>query len=171
MKDEMEAYKSHLHQFRMKTSLHLFCLAQKRKRVRLSPGFQEVVAKFSWPEEHDVTLEEVEKFRQEFADHFNLCDIAMKLIEVRPDSFIVTWVIPRSVLEKMKKYIPLMILRKVFVAKLVIAGSCIYCCHSMEVYFSYFFFGYLCIFYHIQTAIDDASPIICALCSTAEKYV
>ena len=139
VKDEMEAYKSHLRQFRMKTPLRLFCLAQKKKRVRFSPGFQEVVAEFSWPEEHEITLEEVEQFRQEFASNFNLRDFAMMLIEVRPGSFVVTWVIPQSIVEEMKKYVPKIILRKFFVAKLVIAGSCIYCRHSAEVYFSYIF--------------------------------
>ena len=139
VKDEMEAYKSHLRQFRMKTPLRLFCLAHKRKRVRLSPAFQEVVAEFSWPEEHEITLEEVEQFRQEFAGNFNLHDFAMMLVEVRPGSFFVTWVIPQSIVEEMKIYVPKIILRKFFVAKLVIAGSCIYCRHSAEVYFSYIF--------------------------------
>ena len=169
VKDEMEAYKSHLRQFRMKTPLRLFCLVRKRKRVRLSPGFQEVVAEFSWPKEHEITLEEVEQFRQEFASNFNLRDFAMMLVEVRPGSFIITWVVPQSIVEEMKKYVPKIILRKFFVAKLVIAGSCIYCRHSAEVYFSSLD---ICdVFSIIQKAIDDASPSICALCSTSEKYV
>ena len=93
----------------------------------------------------------------------------MMLVEVRPGSFFVTWVIPQSVVEEMKKYVPKIILRKFFVAKLVIAGSCIYCRHSMEVYFSSLD---ICdVFSIIQKAIDDASPSICALCSTSEKYV
>ena len=169
VEDEMEAYKSHLWQFRMKTPLCLFCLAQKKKRVRLSPAFQEVVAEFSWPKEHKITLEEVEQFRQEFASNFNLRDFAMMLVQVRPGSFIVTWVIPQSIVEEMKKYVPKIILRKFFVVKLVIAGSCIYCSHSAEVYFSSLD---ICdVFSIIQKAIDDASPSICALCSTSEKYV
>ena len=60
VKGEMETYKSDLGQFRKKTPLTLFCRAQKRKRVRLSPDFQEVVAEFDWP--NDVTLEVVEQF-------------------------------------------------------------------------------------------------------------
>ena len=36
-KQQMEVYKSDLQQFRMKTPLTLFCLAQRRKRVR-PPG-------------------------------------------------------------------------------------------------------------------------------------
>ena len=68
VKGEMETYKSDLGQFRKKTPLTLFCWAQKRKRVRLSPEFQEVVAEFDW--RNDVTLEVVEQFRQEYASHY-----------------------------------------------------------------------------------------------------
>ena len=169
VKEEMEAYKSQLRQFRMNTPLCLFYLAQKKKRVRLSPGFQEVVIEFSWPEEHEITLEDVEQFRQEFSNKCNLHDFAMMLVKVYLGSFIVTWVVPQSIVEEMKKYVPKIILRKFFVAKLVIAGSCIYCRHSAEVYFSSLD---ICdVFSIIQKAIDDASPSICALCSTSEKYV
>ena len=59
---QMEVYKSDLQQFRMKTPLTLFCRTQKRKRIKLSPEFQEMVAEFDWPK--NVTLEDVEQFRQ-----------------------------------------------------------------------------------------------------------
>ena len=75
VKGEMETYKSDLGQFRKKTPLTLFCRAQRRKRVRLSPDFQEVVAEFDWPQ--DVTLQVVEQFRQEYADHYGLHEFAM----------------------------------------------------------------------------------------------
>ena len=83
----METYKSDLGQFRKKTPLTLFCRAQKRKRVRLSPDFQEVVAEFDW--RNDVMLEDVEQFRQEYASHYGLHEFAMMVAQVRPGSFIV----------------------------------------------------------------------------------
>ena len=79
-KQLMEVYKSDLQQFRMKTPLTLFCQTQKRKRIKLSPEFQEMVAEFDWPE--NVTLEIVEQFRQEYASHYNLRDCAMLINEV-----------------------------------------------------------------------------------------
>ena len=123
VKGEMETYKSDLGQFRKKTPLTLFCRAQKRKRVRLSPDFQEVVAEFDWP--NDVTLEVVEQFRQEYADHYGLRECAMMVAQVRPGSFIVTWFVPESVVEKLKGKVPRAILKKYSVTKLEIAGTCV----------------------------------------------
>ena len=77
--------KSDLGQFRKKTPLTLFWQAQKRKRVRLSPDFQEVIAEFDW--RNDVMLEDVEQFRQEYASHYGLHEFAMMAAQVRPGSF------------------------------------------------------------------------------------
>ena len=124
VKEQMEAYKSDLQQFRMTTQLTLFCRVQKRKRVRLSPDFQEAVAEFDWPE--NVTLEVVEQFQQEYADSYGLHECAMMVAQVRPGSFIVTWFIPESVVEKLKGKVPRAILKKYSVTKLEIAGTCVY---------------------------------------------
>ena len=124
VKGEMETYKSDLGQFRKKTPLTLFCRTQKRKRVRLSPDFQEVVAEFDWP--NDVTLEVVEQFRQEYADHYGLRECAMMVAQIRPGCFIVTWFVPESVVEKLKGKVPRAILKKYSVTKLEIAGTCVY---------------------------------------------
>ena len=121
VKGEMETYKSDLGQFRKNTPLSLFCRAQKKKRVRLSPDFQEMVTEFDW--RNDVTLEVVEQFRQEYADHYGLHEFAMMVAQV---SFIVTWFVPESVVEKLKGKVPREILKKYSVIKLEIAGTCVY---------------------------------------------
>ena len=123
-KQQMEVYKSDLQQFRMKTPLTLFCLAQRRKRMRPPGEFQEMVAEFDWPD--DVTLEDVEQFRQEYASHYNLRKCAMMIAQVRPGSFIITWFIPQSVVEKLKTKVPRAILKKYSVTRLEIAGVCVY---------------------------------------------
>ena len=84
VKGEMEVYKSDLQQFRMKTPLTLFCKTQKRKRIKPSPEFREVVVEFDWSE--NATLEDVERFRQMYALYYNLRDFAMTLTHVRTDS-------------------------------------------------------------------------------------
>ena len=43
-KIQMEAYKSALRHFRITTPLTRFCDTQKRKKIKLSPDFQEVIA-------------------------------------------------------------------------------------------------------------------------------
>ena len=124
VKGEMETYKSDLGQFRKKTPLTLFCQAQRIKRVRLSPDFQEVVAEFDW--RNDVMLEDVEHFRQEYASHYGLHECAMMIAQVCPGSFIVTWFVPESVVKKLKGKVPSAILKKYSVTKLEIAGTCVY---------------------------------------------
>ena len=82
------------------------------------------MAEFDWPD--DVTLEVVEKFRQEYADHYSLRECAMMLNKVLPGSFIVTWFSPGSIVEKLKEKMPKSILKKYSVTKLEIAGKCVY---------------------------------------------
>ncbi|CAI8033424.1 Interferon-induced helicase C domain-containing protein 1, partial [Geodia barretti] len=124
VKPQMKAYKFHLQQFRMKTPLSMFCRTQKRKRLRPTGEFREMVADFEWPE--NVTLEVVEQFRQEYASHYNLRECAMMIAQVRPGSFIITWFIPESVVEMLKKEVPRAILKKYSATKLEIAGACVY---------------------------------------------
>ena len=81
-KASMEVYKSDLQQFRMKTPLTLFCQTQKRKYIHPPPDFHRVVALFDWQE--NVTLEDVERVRQEYASHYRPYEFAMMVAEVRP---------------------------------------------------------------------------------------
>ena len=127
---QMEVYTSTLQQFRMKTPLTLFCHAQKRKRIKISPEFQEMVAEFVWPD--DVTLEVVEQFRQEYASHYNLRECAMMISLVGSSSFIITWFIPQSVVEKLKNKVPRSILKQHSVTRLEIAGVCVYRLHEPQ---------------------------------------
>ena len=124
VKGEMKTYKEDLQQFRKKTPLKLFCQSQRRRHVKPPPEFHEVVAEFEWPDH--VTLEVVEEFRQEYADHYSLRECAMMLNKVLPGSFIVTWFIPGSIVGKLKVKVPSSILKKYSVTKLEIAGECVY---------------------------------------------
>ena len=125
VKKSMKSYKSDLKQFRMTTSLHSFRETQRKKKMKLSPEFKEMVARFDLP--NDATLEVVEQFRQEYASHYNVHEFAMMVADVRSGSFIITWFIPQSVAEKLKGKVPVQILRKYSITTLTIAGVCIYC--------------------------------------------
>ena len=126
VKDRMEAYKSALQQFRKKTPLKIFCQTQRRKRKKFDEDFREMVAEFDWPEQENVTLEDVEQFRQEYTSEYSLHECAMMIAHIRSGSYIITWFIPESVVEKLKKKIPREILKKYCVTKLEIAGACVY---------------------------------------------
>ena len=124
VKGEMETYKSDLGQFRKKTPLTLFCRAQEQRDIDMPPNFRKVVTDFKWPQ--NAKLEDVEQFRQKFAHYYSLHQCAMMVAEVRPGSFIVTWFVPESVVEKLKGKVPRAILKEYSVTKLEIAGTCVY---------------------------------------------
>ena len=124
VKGEMETYKADLQRFRMKTPLKLFYKSQKKRHIEPPPKFSKVVAKFEWPD--DVTLEVVEQFRQEYACYYSLRECAMMLAVVLPGSFVITWFIPNSIVEKLKMKIPIEVLKKNCIVKLEIAGVCVY---------------------------------------------
>ena len=121
---DMEAYKLDLQKFRQKTPLALFCQSQKRRRRKPSEEFQEMVAEFDWP--HEVTLEVVEQFRQEYTYHYNLRECAMMLAEIHPGSFVVTWFVPESIVNKLSNNMPKSILNKYSVDNLRIAGVSVF---------------------------------------------
>ena len=124
VRDQMEAYKSDLQQFRKNTSLNLFCQTQRGRRRRCQEEFEKMVVKFDWPE--NVTLEVVEQFQQEYASEYSLHECAMMIAQIRSGSCIITWFIPESVVEKLKAKVPREILCKYCVTKLEIAGACVY---------------------------------------------
>ena len=123
-KHEMAKYGKDLQEFRRLTPLKIFCRAQKRRRVKPPPEFVAMVAEHNWPE--NVTLETVEKFRQEFAWHYNLRDFAMMLTTVTEGSFIVIWFIPESIVEHLTFKMVGTVLTKHSVTKLEIGKTCIY---------------------------------------------
>ena len=124
VKGKMTIYKSDLQQFRKKTPLILFCRIQRRRRRRPQEGFNEMVVEFDWGE--SVTLEDVEQFRQVYASEYSLHNCAMMIAQIRSGSYIITWFIPESVVNKLKAKVPREILKKYCVTKLEIAGTCVY---------------------------------------------
>ena len=124
VKENIKAYKSDLRQFRATTPLTLFCQTQKRKRIKLSPEFTDMVAEFKLP--NDATLDVVEQFRQEYASHYNVHEFAMMVANVRSGSFFITWFIPESLVQKLTGKVPFEILQKYSVVSLTIAGICVY---------------------------------------------
>ena len=123
MKQQIQDYKSELQQFRKKTPLNLFCRTQRRKK-RPREDFKEMIVEFDWSE--NVTLEDVEQFRQEYASEYSLHECAMMIAQIRSGSYIITWFIPESLVEKLKAKVPREILNKYCVTKLEIAGACVY---------------------------------------------
>ena len=133
VKGEMETYKSDLKTFRETTPLALFCKSQTKKRTEKRADFQEVVATFDWSVK-EVTLEDVEQFRKEYADHYNLREFALMLEEVRPGSFVITWLVAENIVPKLKvkENIPTELFQEFFITEVTIAGDFVYQCDKSK---------------------------------------
>ena len=127
IKGKMESYKTDARHFRVHTQLQLFCEAQKEKIDDTPLTFREIVVKHNWSEHtHTATLEDVEKFRQCYLRHYNLRDCAMMLNSIRPGTFTVTWFVPSSLFEVLKKKRPIKVLKEFDVIRMEVAGTCVY---------------------------------------------
>ena len=122
---EMAVYKKDLEEFRKRTTLVLFCEADPRTLDEdPPPGFRKMVVKFDWPE--IATLEDVEKFRRRYASSYDLQTCSMMLNNIETGSFTVTWFIPVSVVEMLRKKRALTVFKEFSVTRLEIDGSCAY---------------------------------------------
>ena len=117
-------YMCHLHAHTNEIVVRIICHTQKRKSCDPPQNFRKVVIHFDW--RNGITLEDVEQFRQRYASKYGLHECAMMIAEIRDGSYIITWFIPESVVEKLKTEIPRNILKDYCVTKLEIAGACVY---------------------------------------------
>ena len=122
---EMAVYQNDLEEFRKHTTLMLFVEADPCTLDEdPPPGFRKMVVKFDWPE--TATLEDVEKFRRRYASSYDLQTCAIMLNSIRAGSFTVTWFIPVSVVEMLRKKRALTVFKEFSVIRLEIDGSCVY---------------------------------------------
>ncbi|CAI8043795.1 hypothetical protein GBAR_LOCUS24302, partial [Geodia barretti] len=125
---EMTAYKKDLEEFKKRTALVLFCEADPRPLDDdPPPGFRKMVVKFDWP--RTATLEDVEKFRRRYASSYDLQTCAMMLNSIGTGSFTVTWFVPVSVVEMLRKKRALAVFKEFSVTRLDIHTStqiCVY---------------------------------------------
>ena len=130
IKGQMRLYKEDLELFRRNMPLLFFCHAEKW-HVRVEdppPGFRAMVVDYNWS--NTPTLEDVEIFRQCYVRHYNLREYAMILNSIGPDnvSVIVTWFVPSSAVDLLKKRAP-NVFREFNVSRLEfpgVAGHCVY---------------------------------------------
>ena len=125
---EMTTYKKDLEEFKKRTTLVLFCEADPQTLDEdPPPGFRKMVVKFDWP--RTATLEGVEKFRRRYANSYDLQTCAMMLNSIVTGSFTVTWFVPVSVVEMLRKKRALAVFKEFSVTRLDIHTStqiCVY---------------------------------------------
>ena len=125
---EMAVYWKVLEEFKKGTTLMLFVEADPYTLDEdHPPGFRKMVVKFDWPE--TATLEDVEKFRRRHASSYDLQTCVMMLNSITTGSFTVTWFIPVSVVEMLRKKRALTVFKEFSVTRLEIHTStqiCVY---------------------------------------------
>ena len=128
MEGAMETYMSKLHIFRTQTPLKLFCKLDKRHIIQPN-GFSKVVVRFKQLKSKPyLTLQDLEDFRQKYGSYYSLTKIALMLQdEIEEMSFIVTFLVPQSVVELLQSSVPEQILREFKVTQLEISGQNIFC--------------------------------------------
>ena len=128
---EMESYMTRLQEFRTQTPLELFCRVDK-ERIKPPEGFRAVVATFKQVKSkkfksNTITLQDIEEFRLEYGKHYQLRDLALMLLpEVQRNCFIVTFLVPVSVVELLHSNIPKVLFASFGVTKLEVSGNCIF---------------------------------------------
>ena len=104
---DMTTYKTDLKKFRQCTRLDLFCRAEGSDSEDNGtdddppPGFRKIVVRHKWP--NTVTLEDVERFRKRYMRKYDLQKCAMMLHSIRSGSFTVTWFVPVTVIDILRK--------------------------------------------------------------------
>ena len=99
VKKKMECFKRDLKLFLFDTSLNLYCETQKKRHYEIPPGFEEMVFKFDWPEH--ITLDAVNRFRGEYVAYYCLRECAMMVVSILNCSFIVTFYVPKSIVQRL----------------------------------------------------------------------
>lgn len=124
-KEEIEMYDKELKQFKSHTLVEQFQQIEMEE-VEPPEGFSKIISKFDG-DIKDMTLEDIEIFRRKFAKHYKLRDFAFILnTKINQGSFVVSFLVPNSVLPRLKKDIPRTVFEECGTAQLDVAGDCIY---------------------------------------------
>lgn len=125
LKEEMHLYMKELYQFKTQTPLEIFCQINE-EYVEIPEELCTVVATFKRKVKVNTTLQEVDIFRSKYARHYKLRDFALMFKSAKKGSFIVTFLVPESILEILMHDIPGEILKECDIMTLEIGGQCIY---------------------------------------------
>ena len=104
LQQKMVEYVADLQSFRRRTPLHVFCKIQPWRYTEIPPYFKSLVLK-QGKATPTSTLEDIEYFRQQFARQYSLSDITLMVASITPGSVVITWLIPSSIVDEVKKEI------------------------------------------------------------------
>ena len=124
---EMVSYNSGLAMFRSQTLLELFCEIDS-EYIEPPEKFSTIKARFHKQNvpKGPPTLQDVEKFRRRYTRHYKLREFALMLAACETGSFLVSFVVPNSILELLKRDVPTAILEEFGITQLEVAGYCVF---------------------------------------------
>ena len=126
-REEMVSYNSGLAEFRSHTLLELFCEIDS-EYIEPPEKFSTIKARFHKQNvpKGPPTLQDVEKFRRRYTRHYKLREFALMLAACETGSFLVSFVVPNSILELLKRDVPTAILEEYGITQLEVAGYCVF---------------------------------------------
>ena len=127
-REEMVSYNSKLGMFRCHTLLERFCEIDCQ---HIEPPVDVSTIKVTFDEKHvpkgPPTLQDVEEFRWRYTRHYKLREFALMLAACKTGgSFLVSFVVPNSILELLKRDVPTAILEEFGITQLEVAGYCVF---------------------------------------------
>ena len=126
-REEMVTYNSGLAVFRSQTLLELFCKIDSQY-IEPPEEFSTIKARFHKQNvpKGPPTLQDVEEFRRRYTRHYKLREFALMLAACETGSFLVSFVVPNSILELLKRDVPTAILEEFGITQLEVAGYCVF---------------------------------------------
>ena len=119
-KEEMISYDIQLSLFRNCTPLKIFCQIDQ-EHIEPPEDFAKIEVKFKKELSNEATLQHVEDFRQKYAKHYRLRNFALMLMAGKLGSFIVSFLVPQSIVSRLQRNIPLQLFQEFCVAQVEIA--------------------------------------------------
>ena len=125
---EMVSYNLQLGMFRSQTLLERFCEIDCQ---HIEPLVDVSTIKATFDEKQGPkgppTLQDVEDFRWRYTRHYKLREFALMLAACKTGgSFLVSFVVPNSILELLKRDVPTAILEEFGITQLEVAGYCVF---------------------------------------------
>ena len=126
-REEMVSYNSGLAVFRSHTLLELFCEIDS-EYIEPPEEFSTIKARFDKENvpKASLTLQDVEDFRWRYTQHYKLREFALMLAACETGSFLVSFMVPNSILEHLKRDVPTAILEEFGITQLEVAGYCVF---------------------------------------------
>ena len=100
LQDDLKEFSKDVKEFKLKTTVDVFCEIEPPAKIPPPPGFEEFVTTHSISSQS--TLEDIEEIRHDFCTHYYLLEFVFHLVRIEKGSVIITWLVPHSAAKLVK---------------------------------------------------------------------